>query len=72
MGKCSTTIRTILFDLTDEQVTTVTVEQDYSGDCPLMYRRYQKVFPARIPITDVDDKPSLFTMDGGIKDYLLW
>jgi hypothetical protein len=72
MGKCSTTVRTIHFDLTDEQVTKVTVGQDYAGDCPLMNRRYEKTFPARIPITDVEGKPSLFTMEGGIKDYLLW
>lgn len=66
MGKCSTTIRTIEIDLTDEQLTKVVVTQDYEGDCPLMNRRYEKAFPARIPVVD------LFTVEGGIKDYLLW
>ena len=72
MGKCSTTVLRIEFDLSDEQITRVTVDQDYAGDCPLMDRRYIKAFPARIPITDVDGKPNLMTMDGGVKDYLLW
>jgi hypothetical protein len=69
MGKCTTTIRRIEFDLSDEQITRVVVEQDYAGDCPLMDRRYEKAFPARIPIVD------LFSMkqgEGGITDYLLW
>ncbi len=72
MGKCSTTIKRIEFDLSDEQVTKVTVEIDYEGDCPQMDRRYEKTFPARFPITDVDGKPSLMTMDGGVKDCLTW
>ena len=69
MGKCSTTVRRIEFDLTDEQITRVVVEQDYAGDCPLMDRRYEKAFPARISIVD------LFLMkkgEGGILDYLVW
>ena len=66
MGKCSTTTRRIEFDLTDEQITKVVVEIDYQGDCPMMDRRYEKAFPARIPVVD------LFTIDGGIKDHLLW
>jgi len=66
MGKCSTTIRTIEFDLTDEQITRVVVTQDYAGDCPMMDRRYEKAFPARIPVVD------LLTIEGGVKDYLVW
>ena len=72
MGKCSTTVLRIELDLRDPDVTTVTVDQDYSGDCPLMDRRFVKTFPARFPITDEDGKPNLMTMDGGVKDYLLW
>ena len=66
MGKCSTTILTVSFDFSEPQLTRVVVTQDYAGDCPLMDRRFEKVFPARIPAVD------LFAIDGGIKDYLLW
>ena len=66
MSKCSTTVRTVSFDFTDEQITRVVVTQDYQGDCPLMDQRYEKAFPARISAVD------LFTIKGGIVDYLLW
>ncbi len=66
MGKCSTKIERIEIDLSDEQITKIVVEIDYWGDCPTMNRRYEKSFPARIPVVD------LFTIDGGIKDHLLW
>ncbi len=66
MGKCETSVQQITFDIRDPQVTRVVVNIDYEGDCPMMPRRYEKAFPARIPIID------LFTIDGGIKDHLLW
>lgn len=66
MGKCSERVLKITFDFSDEQITTVEVLIDYEGDCPLMDRVYRKSFPARIPAVD------LFTMDGGIKDHLVW
>lgn len=69
MGKCNTTIRRVEFDLTDEQITTVTVDQDFAGDCPLMDRRYVKAFPARLSMLDL---LNMKRGEGGIVDYLLW
>ena len=67
MGTCHTVMKTILFDYTDEQVTQVRVEIDFSGDCPISLKRvYEKTFPARIPTTE------LLTMEGGVHSYLLW
>lgn len=67
MGKCTTKIESILFDFTDDQITEVTIKQDFWGDCPLGVKRvYKKIFPARMSIVDIlEDKD-------GIKNYLLW
>ena len=68
MGKCETTITSITIDLSDDQLTHVTVRQTFEGDCPVPGLKgiYRKAFPARLPVVD------LFTVEGGIKDYLLW
>ena len=67
MADCITTIKTVTFDFTDEQITKVTVIIDFDGDCGILVkRRYEKSFPARIPAIEI------MTMDEGIKDYLLW
>ncbi len=67
MGKCVTMIRRVEFDVTDTQVTTVTVEIDFAGDCPIQLKRvYRKVFPARHSMVD------LLTMPGGVTSYLEW
>ena len=50
MGKCSTAIKSVKFDFSDQQITEVTVEIDFWGDCPIQLKRvYKKSFPARIP-----------------------
>lgn len=67
MADCITAIQRISFDFTDAQMTQVRVEIDFHGDCPVQMKRvYEKIFPARIPATDI------LTMDGGVVDYLLW
>ncbi len=67
MGACTTTIKRVTFDVSDPQVTSVTVEIDFEGDCPMgLKRRYQKTFPARHSMVD------LLTMPGGVTDYLSW
>lgn len=67
MGKCTTTIKRVEFDVSDEQVTRVTVDIDFAGDCPIqLKRRYTKTFPARYSMVD------LLGMKGGVTDYLNW
>lgn len=67
MSNCITKIQTVTFDFTDEQITKVTVKIDFEGDCGILVkRRYEKSFPARFPAVEI------MTMDGGIKDYLVW
>ena len=67
MGDCITKVQQITFDVNDEQVTKVTIKIDFSGDCGILVKRiYEKTFPARFSVVD------LMTMDGGVKDYLLW
>ena len=67
MGKCETKIIRVSFDFSDEEVTKVVVESDFQGDCPLgMKRLNEKTFPARYSAVD------LMTMEGGVKDYLVW
>lgn len=67
MGKCETKILRVPFDFSDEQITKVTVESDFQGDCPIgMKRLNEKSFPARFSAVDI------LTMEGGTKDYLLW
>lgn len=68
MADCITTIKKVEFDLSDEQMTKATVTIDYDGDCGVLQgkRVYTKSFPARLPIVEI------VTMDGGIKDYILW
>ena len=67
MANCETAIQQVTFDFTDEQITKVTVRIDFSGDCPIQIKRlYEKSFPARFPAVEI------MTMEGGVKDYLLW
>jgi hypothetical protein len=67
MANCNTTLKKITFDVSDPQITTVTIENDFDGDCPFnIKRRYEKTFPARIPVVEI------LTMEGGVKDYILW
>lgn len=65
MGKCTTTIQKIEFDLTDPQLTHVKITIDFEGDCPINVRRvYEKDFPARRPVVELIEKE--------IPEYLLW
>ena len=65
MGQCNTKINRITFDTSDEQITEVTVEQEFWGDCPIGLKGvYKKTFPARIPVVDLIDEV--------VKGYLLW
>ena len=67
MADCITKIQTILFDVSDEQLTKVTVKIDFEGDCGILVKRlYEKSFPARFPAMEI------MAMDGGVKDYLTW
>jgi hypothetical protein len=54
MGKCTTKINKVTFDFTDDQITKVSVECDFWGDCPVQMKRfYTKSFPARIPAIEL-------------------
>lgn len=67
MANCETTIKKVTFDVSDEQITVVTVEIDFAGDCPIqLKRRYQKTFPARHTMVDI------LQMPGGVVNYLEW
>ena len=67
MADCNTYIQKIIFDVHDPQITQVRVEIDFDGDCGILVKRvYEKSFPARYPAIEI------MTMEGGIKDYLLW
>lgn len=67
MADCITKIQKIIFDVSDEQITKVEVLVEFEGDCGILVKpRYEKTFPARIPAVEI------MTMEGGIKDYLLW
>ena len=65
MGKCSTAIKSVKFDFSDQQITEVTVEIDFWGDCPVQLKRvYKKSFPARIPASEL--------MVNEVPKYLEW
>jgi hypothetical protein len=67
MGTCTTTIKYVTFDFTDEQLTKVIVQIDFDGDCPIQIkRRHEKSFPARFSVVEI------MTMEEGVKDCLLW
>jgi hypothetical protein len=67
MGKCSTKINKITFDFTDEQITEVTVEGDFWGDCPMQMKRlYKKSFPARMSAIDI------INAKDGVQNYIMW
>jgi hypothetical protein len=67
MADCNTYIQKITFDVSDPQITQVRVEIDFDGDCGILVKRvYEKSFPARYPAVEI------MTMEGGVKDYLLW
>jgi hypothetical protein len=67
MGTCHTKVIKISFDFSDDQITEMTVEQDFWGDCPhTLQRVYKKSFSARLSVIDLiqSEMPS--------QKYLLW
>lgn len=69
MGKATSTIKSVKFDFSDEQVTEVTVEFTTAGDTPINItsagiQQRKKTFPARISAIDLMLKE--------VPDYLLW
>jgi hypothetical protein len=68
MVNCTTTIKRIIFDVSDAQMTKVRIEIDFEGDCPIQLKRvYEKSFPARFSAVDI------LTMEhGGVQNYLEW
>lgn len=65
MGKCTTTIQKIIFDVSDPQITQVRIEIDFEGDCPIgIYRVYEKSFPARRSVLELLEKE--------VPHYLEW
>lgn len=68
MGTCNTKIVKVEFDFSDDQITTVTVIQDFWGDCPVQLKRvYTKSFPARLSAVEI-----LTDFKEGVPNYLLW
>ncbi len=67
MANCNTYIQKMIFDVSDPQITQVRIEIGFDGDCGILVKRvYEKSFPARYSAVEI------MTMDGGVKDYLLW
>lgn len=65
MGKCSSIIEEMRFDVREEQMTKVYVLVRAEGDCPLGVQGWHhKAFPARIPVIEILEKH--------FDDYLLW
>ena len=67
MGKCSCETTKVTFDISDPQITEVTVERRCGGDCPIGLKNVvKKTFPARYSMVD------LMTMEGGVANHLDW
>lgn len=65
MGKCSSKIRWLKFDLSDEEITHVYVMVDAEGDCPIGVQGcHYKAFPARVSAIEI--------ITNDLKDHLLW
>lgn len=67
MGKCITATQRVTFDVSDPQITVVTVERTIEGDCPIgLKARVTKTFPARHSILEI------LQMPGGVVNHLDW
>lgn len=64
MANIQTEIQKITFDISDAEITTVTVEIKHNDDGVLLKNVYSKTFPARISILDL--------VKNYIPGYLLW
>lgn len=65
MANANSEIQTITFDISDNQVTKVTILTKLSGDYPIgMKQVYEKTFPARVSCMEI--------LRTEISDYLTW